>query len=73
MSLAVAIHSSDFLGLKAKGYDKMELCPAAPVHKHPMVQDKAVYFSEIIVHVSNKWAKLWGDFFTHIYNFMYYL
>uniref|UniRef100_A0A0B7A2M0 Solute-binding protein family 3/N-terminal domain-containing protein n=1 Tax=Arion vulgaris TaxID=1028688 RepID=A0A0B7A2M0_9EUPU len=50
----VAIHSTDYLRLKAQGQTQMELCPAAPVYKHPMAQDRPVYFSEIIINSSNE-------------------
>ncbi|CAL1541457.1 unnamed protein product [Lymnaea stagnalis] len=50
----VAVHSTDFLRLVAENQADMELCPAAPVFKHSLNKDKAVYFSEIIIHASNK-------------------
>lgn len=50
----VVVHSTDFLRLLAENQDNMELCPAGPVFKHPLNTDKAVYFSEIIIHSSNK-------------------
>jgi phosphate/phosphite/phosphonate ABC transporter binding protein len=50
----VAIHSSDYLNLKGQGQVNFDLCPAAPVYKHPMAQERPVYFSEIIINSSNK-------------------
>ncbi|BFZ18314.1 hypothetical protein BsWGS_21353 [Bradybaena similaris] len=50
----MALHTSDYLRLKTQGYNKMELCPAAPIHKHQMTRDRPVYFSEVIIHASNR-------------------
>ncbi|CAG5118221.1 unnamed protein product [Candidula unifasciata] len=50
----VAMNSSDYLRLKAQGQKQMELCPAAPVYRHQMAQDRPVYFSEIIINSANK-------------------
>ncbi|XP_059149134.1 uncharacterized protein LOC131936243 [Physella acuta] len=50
----VIMHSTDYLRLKVHKQDHMELCRAAPVHKHPLVTDRPIYFSEIIINSANK-------------------
>ncbi|KAI8782841.1 hypothetical protein BgiMline_027779 [Biomphalaria glabrata] len=50
----VFLHSSDYLRLKDEKHPNIQLCPAAPVYYHPRAPDKAVYFSEIIIHSNNK-------------------
>ncbi|KAH9515086.1 hypothetical protein Btru_019165 [Bulinus truncatus] len=50
----VFMHSSDYLRLKEEKHPNIVLCPAAPVYYHPRASDRAVYFSEIIVHSKNK-------------------
>ncbi|RUS74645.1 hypothetical protein EGW08_017599 [Elysia chlorotica] len=50
----VALHSTNYLELKAQNQDHMELCPMAPVFQHHHAAGRPIYFSEIIVHARNK-------------------
>ena len=52
--MTVILQSTDYLKLRTAKQEYMELCPVAPIHQHPMVNERPVYFSEIIVNSTNK-------------------
>ena len=58
--------STAYLKLRETKSPHFELCQAAPLHSHPMATGRPVYFSDLTVHVDNKWVTVVASERIHV-------